>query len=555
MILVDNGDAFEGSPVSDMIAAPGAGSTAHPMVAAMNALRYDAATPGNHDFTYGVDFLRNLSREARFPFVSANITVRNDDVPADARTLFPAWTIIAKTVVDDAGRQHTIRVGLIGLAPPQTVDWERCALGHTLESSAIVSTARRVVPEIRQAGADIVVALAHSGIATTDTFDSSENAVAPLAAIDGIDAIVAGHVHKVFPGPGWCGLEAGDPGAGTIRDTPVVMAGAYGSHIGLIDLDLAAAGDGRWHIVRSESRADPVGPAGAEDTVFAHPPLAGVLRKTHDVTLRQLRRQVGRTSRPIHSHFCMVAPCPALSVTGRALIWHARRTPALSGAGLPLVAAVSAFRVSGSGGADGYCDIPPGPLLMRHAAALYPFANTICALELSIGQVRRWLDRSAQVFAPIRSGVRDQPLLDPAVPAYKFDVFAGLTYEIDPSRPARRVGKLRLEDGTVPAETDRVTVLTNSFRAIGGGGFDEAREAGSRRHDTTSLQDILCAYFATGDFDASAQNVWRFAPIPDTSAWFTSGIGSPAHLGDTMQGAIRHDGPAEDGFERFIIDF
>jgi len=552
VLLVDNGDAYQGSPVSDAVQL--GHERVHPMIAAMNDMGYDAVTPGNHDFTYGLEFLDDLSRSARFPFVSSNIVcARGVSGRRDAPVFIPR-ALVDKTITTEDGTQLLLRIGIVGFAPPQTVEWESYSVGSDLHGFDIVQTARTIVPRLREAGADIVVALAHSGIAGRSDPDVKENAVAQLAGVAGIDAIVAGHVHKVFPGPRWDNLADADPVAGSISGIPVVMPGAYGSHLGRVDLDLSHDGTG-WTVRGFDCSAEPVDPDDYDAKKLDFAPIGRVISKIHEATLRFIRREVGRTSLPIQSFFTLAAPCSALSVIARALIWFGHQRPDLVATGLPLLAAVSPFRAGGFEGAAGYVDIPAGPLLLRHATELYPFPNDLCAVELDGDQLRRWLERASRIFAPIKPGERDQPLIDSTVPAYQFDVIHGLTYRIDPSRRTDRIGDIRLADGTAVRPQDRVLLLTNSFRASGGGGYEEARGAHSVARQDAPIIDIVTSYFGAPDFDPTPQEVWRFAPIPDTSATFLSGCGAPAHLSDIARRSIRHDGPAEDGFQRFVIDF
>lgn len=552
VLLVDNGDAYQGSPVSDAVQL-GHGQV-HPMISAMNDLGYDAATPGNHDFTFGLDFLDDLSRSAQFPFVSSNI-IRTDVTAGDSRgPIFIPRALVEKTITAHDGAERVLRIGIVGFAPPQTIEWESYSVGSDLHGFDIVETARAIVPRLRDAGADIVVALAHSGISGLTDPDIKENAVALLADVEGIDAIIAGHVHKVFPGPKWDNLANADPVSGSICGTPVVMPGAYGSHLGRVDLELSIE-DGRWTVLGFECSAEPVDAADRTVETLELAPIEKVISKTHEATLRFIRREVGHTPAPINSYFTLAAPSGALSVAARALDWFARKNTALAKTDLPLLSAVSPFRAGGFEGAGGYVDIPTGPLLLRHATELYPFPNNLCAIELDGDQLRRWLDRAARIFALITPGRRDQQLIDPKVPPYQFDVIHGLTYEIDPSCPSERVRDICFANGRRMGAEDRVLLLTNSFRASGGGGYDEAREARSVTRFDAPVIDILTAYFGSADFDPTPEEVWRFAPIPDTSATFISGCGSAAHLSDTEGRSIRHAGSADDGFERFIIDF
>lgn len=553
VLLVDNGDTYQGSPVSEAVQR--AARQKHPMIEAMNLLGYDAATPGNHDFCFGMDGLEELSRQACFPLVSSNIAREKDKSPDDGGSPLKRWAILRKTAFGADGSKIELKIGIVGLAPPQTLHWERFSLEPDVGANGIVETARKLLPELKKAGADIVIALAHSGIADRDSFDRTENAVAELAKHPDIDAIVAGHVHRVFPGPGWNDMADIDPVRGSIHGKPVIMPGVFGTHLGRIDLDLVKDASGLWKAEGFVCQAEPAEQETLDEAELENGPLGPILHDTHDHTLRFIRRQIGATPSAIHSYFTFAAPCTALSITARAIAHFAANEPALRRPDHPLLIAVSPYRAGGIDGSGGYVDIPDGPLLLRHAAELYPFPDELCSLELDGEMIRRWLERSATVFAKIAPARSEQPLIDIGVPSYQFDVIHGLTYMIDPSRTEGRVSDVRYVDGTPLAPDDRVTLLTNSYRANGGGGFIDALSAHAVKNHGVPVTDILTSYFGSPDFDPRVQEVWRFARIPDTSAVFLSGPGAPGHLASLKGRSIRHDGPAENGFHRFIVDF
>ncbi|WP_375551497.1 metallophosphoesterase [Rhodophyticola porphyridii] len=158
-ILVDNGDTLQGTPLGDFAAqVRTSDGRPHPMVAAMNVLGYDAMTLGNHDFNYGLDFLQSTLSGGAFPAVLANIR------RADGTPLLPPWVILDRDMHDTTGRLRRLRIGLIGLAPPQTLKWDRSLLDGQLEAEDILDAARREIRAMRDAGADLVIVLCHSGV-------------------------------------------------------------------------------------------------------------------------------------------------------------------------------------------------------------------------------------------------------------------------------------------------------------------------------------------------------------------------------------------------------
>ena len=269
-MLVDNGDYLQGNPMGDYVAYERGmkeGDT-HPVIDAMNVLGFDAATIGNHEFNYGLDFLKKATAGANFPVVLANIATETGSGPRGDRTLFKPYVILDREVTDGAGNTHPIRVGVIGFTPPQVMNWDRKHLEGNVQARDIVETAEAWVPQILEEGADIVVALSHSGIGSADHTEGMENASVPLAGVEGIDAVMTGHSHLVFPSPTYAGFAAVDAEKGTLHGKPAVMGGFWGSHMGLIDLLLERDGNG-WRVVSAETEARPIAKRNEDRSVTA----------------------------------------------------------------------------------------------------------------------------------------------------------------------------------------------------------------------------------------------------------------------------------------------
>ncbi|MFN4102580.1 MAG: metallophosphoesterase, partial [Pararhodobacter sp.] len=186
-----------GNPMGDYIAYERglAEGQAHPIITAMNEVGVEGGTLGNHEFNYGIEFLERAIAGAGFPMVLANVT-RTDGSP-----LLPPYAVLERELTDGAGEVHPIRIGIIGFVPPQIMQWDRAHLEGQLEAGDIVEAARTHVPDLRAEGVDLVIALCHSGIGAAEHQPGMENAAIPLAGVDGIDVILTGHSHLVFPGP------------------------------------------------------------------------------------------------------------------------------------------------------------------------------------------------------------------------------------------------------------------------------------------------------------------------------------------------------------------
>jgi 2',3'-cyclic-nucleotide 2'-phosphodiesterase/3'-nucleotidase len=563
-LLLDNGDFLQGSPLGDYIAEvqglPEA--SVHPMIQAMNALGYDAATLGNHEFNYGLDFLQRSIASARFPFVCANAVLQKGQRPQGDVTLLPPFTLLDRQVVDGAGQRHPLRIGVIGLLPPQTTVWDATHLRDRLKTRDIVQTARHYIPRMRQAGADLILALCHSGIGPLRHKPGQENAATALAALPGIDALILGHSHLVFPSSQFAATPQADIARGLLCGKPAVMAGRFGSHLGIIDLMLDHSRSG-WSVSQARAAALEVPPGESA----ASRAICAVVDAEHQATLRHIRRRIGRTTVPLNSFFAALPGNAALNLVAEAQRHHVLR--ALRGtqpADLPVLSAVSPFKMGGRGGAGFYTDVPEGDLAIGHMADLYAFPNLICAMHVTGADLAQWLERSAGMFNRLLPGQRDQLLLNPEMPASEFDVIDGVTWAVDLAQPARfapeggliDAGAARITDlryqGRPVGPADRFIVATNSYRASGGSAFPGATDSHVIYRDSLTNRDVLQRYVAErGTVAPETRPYWRFLPMPGTSALFDTAPRAALHLGTLSGLHVAHVGPGPAGYSRFRL--
>ena len=571
-MLVDNGDFLQGNPMGDYIAYERgmAEGDMHPVIKAMNTLGYDASTLGNHEFNYGLDFLQKSVAGADFPVVSANVATRTGASPTQDQTLLKPYVILDRQVTDGDGTSHPIRVGIIGFVPPQIMNWDRKHLEGNVEARDIVTTARAYIPQMKEEGADIIIALSHSGIGSADWTEGMENASVPLAAVDGIDAVMTGHSHLVFPSPTYAEFAGVDAEKGLIHGKPAVMGGFWGSHLGVIDLMLEREA-GEWRVVTTSVETRPISERGEDRSVTAlvesDPEVLDAIATEHQATLDYVRTAVGDTSTPLHSYFALVADDPSVQVVSIAQKWYiSDMMQGTENEGLPILSAAAPFKAGGRGGPDYYTDVPVGPVAIKNVADLYLYPNTVRAVKVTGEQVRLWLERSAGMFNQITPGEADQVLLNDDFPSYNFDVIDGVSYQIDLSQPAmfdrdgavvapdtQRIVNLTFEGAPVRDDMEFI-VATNNYRASGGGSFPGADGSTIVFEAPDTNRDVIVRYIVEeGTITPKADANWSFAPMPDTTVLFDTGPRAIDYIDDVAGVSIAPAGDGPDGFARFRI--
>ncbi len=526
-LLFDNGDILQGTPLGDLaaeaiIADPGA---VHPVIAAMNTLDYAVAALGNHDFNYGLDALRRAYAQARFPVVCCN--VRNKD----GSPWFPASIVIEAAFVDESGAAHRLKLCVIGVAPPQIAQWDEAHVRGRLTTVDIVEAVRAEITELR-GRADLIVVLCHSGISRLASTRGEENAGQDLAELEGIDALFLGHQHLLLPGQDFVGLPGVDAERGTIHGKPAVMAGFWGSHLGIIDLWLEM--DTSWRVVEAEVAVRPIAErdanGGAVALVESDASVLEAAKTAHEATLRHIRTPVGRLTTRLHTYFALIGEAPTVSLVNAAQRAYAAALAAARPdlAALPMLSASSPFKCGGRSGPYAYTDIAAGPLAIKDVADIYPYPNSLRVVKVDGAKLKEWLERSASIFRVINPGqAGEQPLLGPAFACYNFDVIDGVDYAIDVTQPARydelgvlvAPGARRIRDltfGGAPVDPNKsFLIVTNNYRASGGGGFRGCDGASVVIEAPDANRDAVLKFIESRtEIAPTSDGVWRFAPWP-----------------------------------------
>ncbi len=551
VLLMDNGDNFQGNPFGEYLAKnpPKAGETS-PIMKLMNAMNYDAMTIGNHEFNFGLDYLNAVLEGARFPAVSANVL--------DARTgapYFDPYVILQRQFKDRNGVSQTIKIGVTGFVPPQITSWDGAHLSGKVTTVDIYDAAVQYVPEMKARGADIVILLAHTGIVDFPRKGGEENAGYYLTQIPGVDALITGHAHMKFPSSAFSKITGVDLDKGTINGIPVVMPGSFADNLGKINLTVQKRG-GSW--VRTDARATLLSvydSANKKSVMDADPTLTALLSKEHEGTLAYIRAPIGSSEggatangallAPLNSFFALVRDSYSVQIINEAQLWYAgdalKDTPY---AGLPVLSAAAPFKAGGRQGPKYYTNVPAGPLAVKNIADLYVYSNTVTIDKLNGAEVKEWLEMSAGQFNQIDPAkTQEQLLVNESFPTYNFDVFDGVSYEIDVTQPnrynkdgtlndanAERIVNLRYNGKPIDPNQE-FAVVTNNYRAYGGGNFPNIDPGKTILAAPDESRQVILKYIEMrGQIDPKPDGNWRIVPMRTQGpvVFYSSPLGADA---------------------------
>ncbi|MGV7206651.1 bifunctional 2',3'-cyclic-nucleotide 2'-phosphodiesterase/3'-nucleotidase [Oxalobacteraceae bacterium A2-2] len=542
-LLLDNGDAIQGTALADyqaLVAPVGCGQTLA-IYKAMNAVGVDGAGVGNHEFNYGLAYLSQVTGSrlqvdsldpARprcagpaFPIVLANIYSMRTRQP-----LFEPYRILERqlkaTGADGQPVTATIRIGIIGFTPPGVLEWDKRWLKDKVYAEGVRETAQKYIPEMRAQGADLVIAIAHGGLSGAPYEPGMEDASYYLAQVPGIDAMLIGHAHQLFPNaastfPAF-DLPGVDKARGFVHGVPTVMANLWGKHLGVIGLHLRHDGR-RWLVDQDQTtvEARPI-QLGAGRYVEPDPAIAALVKDEHEATIRYVQTPVGSSDYRMTSYFADLGDVSAIQLVNQAQADYVRRYVQASlpqYAALPVLSVSAPFK-SGSAGPGDYTDVKAGGLALNNAADLYLYPNALYAVKVDGAGLKAWLEKSAERFRRIDpSRSEPQELVDTAFFGFNFDMPSDpdLGYRIDVTQPVgKRIVDLRYQGKAVGAKQEFL-VATNNYRANGGGNFPGLDGTRTVLASPDASRDVLIAYIQRVKQVSRAANgaarSWRFQPV------------------------------------------
>ncbi|MFF7471484.1 5'-nucleotidase C-terminal domain-containing protein [Streptomyces sp. NPDC008092] len=475
-LLLDAGDTIQGTPLTyyyakvDPITAKG--GPVHPMAQAMNAIGYDAAALGNHEFNYGIETLRKFEDQLDFPLLGANAV--------DAKTLRPAFPpyLIKKFHVPGA---PPVKVAVLGLTNPGIAIWDKAYVQGRLAFPGLEEQAAKWVPKLKAMGADVVVVSAHSGSSGTSSYGDQvpyvENAAANVARqVPGIDAILVGHAHVEIP-------ELKVVNEATGRTVVLSEPLCYAERLSLFDIELVF-GKGGWQV---ESVAASLLNS---NTVADDPRITRLLKDEHAKVVAYVNQVVGTATETLTTVDARYRDAPIIDLITK--VQEDVVKAALAGteyASLPVLAQASPFSRTS--------EIPAGNVTIRDLSSLYVYDNTLVAKLMTGAQLRAYLEYSAEYFVQTAADAAvDVEKLTNANgrPDYNYDYVSGLRYEIDVAQAAgSRIRNLTF-DGAALDDTRQFVLAVNNYRANGGGAFPHVASAKELWSESTEIRTRIAEW-------------------------------------------------------------
>ncbi|MGW0830020.1 bifunctional metallophosphatase/5'-nucleotidase [Streptomyces prunicolor] len=475
-LLLDAGDTIQGTPLTyyfakvDPITAKG--GPVHPMAQAMNAIGYDAAALGNHEFNYGIETLRKFEDQCRFPLLGANAL--------DAKTLKPAFPpyFIKKFQVPGA---PPVKVAVLGLTNPGIAIWDKAYVQGKLTFPGLEEQAAKWVPKLKSMGADVVVVSAHSGSSGTSSYGDQlpyvENSAALVAQqVPGIDAILVGHAHVEIP-------ELKVTNTATGKTVVLSEPLCYAERLSVFDFELVFE-KGRWTV---ESVAASLRDA---KTVADDPKITRLLKDEHALVVEYVNQVVGTATATLTTVDARYKDAPIIDLITK--VQEDVVKAALAGtayASLPVIAQASPFSRTS--------EIPAGNVTIRDLSGLYVYDNTLVAKLLTGAQVRAYLEYSAEYFVQTAAdAVIDTEKLTNANgrPDYNYDYVSGFSYDIDIAQAAGSRIKNLTYNGAALDDTQQFVLAVNNYRANGGGAFPHVASATEVWSESTEIRTRIAEW-------------------------------------------------------------
>ena len=415
-LILSAGDMFQGTADSNLLYGAS-------VVTAMNEAGFDAMVLGNHEFDWGLDKLKARIASSNFPYLGANLIDKATGKTAD---FIKPYTIVNK---------NGINVGIIGIVTPETATKTKPEMVAPYEFRNPAVVVNALVPEVKAAGADVIVVLSHLGaMQDSKTGDITGEAADLAKAVTGVDAIVAGHIHANV--------------SGSVNNIPIVANNYNGRSVGHVDI-----------LMETDTKV----------VTKRVPYLDGsAVKALEDARVAGWYKLIASSIAPVKNE-----------VLGKATadFPHSPKdtqTTLLGNWACDVMQKAVNADIAIQNGGGLRRDLPSGVITMGLLYEIMPFDNTLFTFDLT----------GKQVKASIEHGIMPED--------FNPGQFSGLKVKYDSTKPAgQRIVEITLADGTPLQDEKLYKVVTNDFQADGGDKYVMFKDGQNRYNTNIPVRDVL----------------------------------------------------------------
>jgi len=481
VVLVDVGDAIQDNQV-DVFAKDKKYYKDHPIPKVLNEMKYDVFVLGNHEFNFGMKALDEILKDIKAKKLTANFYYKKND-----KRYIDATTIIEK---------DGVKLGIIGLSTPMSAKFEEDTGNlKDMKFTSPTEEARTQVEKLKAKGVDAIIVIAHMGIDNENKIpDTGMRDV--INAVDGIDVVIAGHMHKDVPSE-------------TIKNTLITEPHRYGTVVSEVDLTFDINDKKEVKLVKKESKTVPVKALEADKKIAEiYKPYHEKLRELNNVVIGQTENEMvpQETKHGVSAAF---SKDTGLSSFINDVEQH------YSGAD------VVTFSFDHQKARMNKGDIKKKDIIFNYRYA----GGDVTVYEMTGKQLKEYMEWSANYFDTIQPGDTEYRYnAERKKSKYvTYDIFGGVNYKIDLRNPqGSKIVDLTLADGKPVTDDMKLKVGMNSYRFAqlnGKGGIWEGQQIPvlweskvAMGREKGTIQNMMINYITNvkkGKIDGQSHNRWE----------------------------------------------
>ena len=481
VVLVEVGDAIQDNQI-EVFAKDKKYYKDHPIPKVLNEMKYDIFVLGNHEFNFGMKALDEILKDIKAKKLTANFYHKKND-----KRYIDATTIIEK---------DGVKLGIIGLSTPMSAKFEEDTGNlKDMKFTSPTEEARTQVEKLKAKGVDAIIAVTHMGIDNENNIpDTGMRDV--INAVDGIDVVIAGHMHKDVPSE-------------TIKNTLITEPHRYGTVVSEVDLTFDINDKKEVKLVKKESKTVPVKALEADKKIVEiYKPYHEKLRELNNVVIGQTANEMvpQETKHGVSAAF---SKDTGLSSFINDVEQH------YSGAD------VVTFSFDHQKARMDKGDIKKKDIIFNYRYA----GGDVTVYEMTGKQLKEYMEWSANYFDTIQPGDTEYRYnAERKKSKYvTYDIFGGVNYKIDLRNPkGSKIVDLTLADGKPVTDDMKLKVGMNSYRFAqlnGKGGIWEGQEIPvlweskvAMGREKGTIQNMMIDYITNvkkGKIDGLSHNRWE----------------------------------------------